>query len=555
MKGLRSIGGHMTSSNAAAQRFSMIRWHWLLGAGALLLVAPSCQRDKQGDPGELTIDRFLNGYGSIFCSRLVNCKMAEESFMEPCVSYLTRSAHLSRMKAAIADGIMSYDPAIAEECLAALRAANEVPAACIKESDSSPVACTRLLTPNPMDTGAPCFTYSQACKNPDDACAGPRCNQTCQPSGGLGQPCGAHGCDAGLYCDWRTEICAAQVPDGAPCTDFGSCGSSSYCEPFAHVCVPRAAVGEACASKACVPTAYCDASNTCVDRKASGDRCSMVLQCQEGLSCIAERCAVPVGEGEACAISTDCERPFGCDAVLRTCQAHRAVTQEGEACTGSVLSCQWDRDSEPEFRCDGAAPNPDGGVGTMGVCRWPHLGDACASPRNCPLGSYCDQPDGGGGGVCRSTALGTPCGLMGECPLEMYCSSSGCQTRIAQGTICTDASECAAMLTCRLNPIDNTAVCEEAGNAGSRCGDRPGLWTQCKLPNTCLSGVCTPTAILGAPCSSYDWCFTGVCQGSNHDAGILGTCGPYWTDGTPCLSDQQCASEACVEGVCVAACG
>lgn len=574
----------MAPSTVAAQRSAKTQLLAVLGAGILSWFAPSCQHGERGD---LSFEDFWNEYATVYCSIAVNCGAAEASYVDNCVSNMNRAALAAEAKAQIAIGTLSFDSAVATECLADFRAATTAPKICTESVPIWSPPCNRVWRLNHlMDSGSPCVDSSSSCKEETDVCAGPRCNQTCQPSGALGQPCTRwHSCNPGYYCDKATQTCAMPLPAGSPCTTYHPCDSSSYCDMSRGLCMrlpvdgepcasatPRCApgaycsnlgshatcranvpLGGTCGSVACVPIAYCDGSSTCVARKTSGASCAVGTECEENLICIAGGCATRSVEGGPCATRDDCRGDLTCDLVLRTCQPHKGVTEEGAPCTGHMLECVWHGDTVPEFRCDGVARNPDGGVGTMGVCRWPHLGDACTGSRGCPLRSYCDMPDGGTSGVCRSSSLGTPCDSHAGCQPGQYCAQEHCQTRGAKGTACTDSSECAETLTCRLNPNDGSSACGDRGSSGSPCaGERD---DQCKLPNLCIAGVCTPATIIGTPCGSYGSCFTGLCQGRNPDAGIPGMCGPYLEDGTPCLENSHCASQSCVKGVCVAACG
>ena len=483
----------------------------------VLWVLLSCQR------GPLSFDDFWKGYATATCATAVDCNVAEVSFLEPCVEYLTRAQRVSDMKRRIAMGAATYDPAAATECLADYRAFSAAPAGCTRTEPFQLAACGRVLTPRSISTGARCSVTYPTCEGENDVCAGTHCNETCQPSGGLGQPCTSWYCNPGYYCDETTRTCATRSSEGSPCTIPGACDSLSYCDVPRGLCVrlpvdgegcgptiPRCAaraycpdlwgsgncrayapLGGACGSTQCAPTAYCDASSTCVARKVSGASCAVAAECEDQLVCLGGRCATPSSEGGPCATRLDCGRDLTCDLVLRTCQSSRSLREEGAACTDSALRCGYDYESEPTFRCEGVATNPDGGVGTMGACRWPHLGDAC-----------------------------------------------------------TERSACAATLTCRIDPIDGGSTCGDLGNSGSPCR----AWDQCKEPNICLAGACTPAKMLGAPCDWVGICYSGTCQGRNPDAGILGTCEPYLAAGAPCSQDGECDSQSCVKGVCLAAC-
>lgn len=551
-----------TSAHTAPTAFSRTKQLAVaLGVGVLALSLPSCKGQPaqpsdgvcfgRADAG-LTFDEFWNCLADAYCASEVDCGFAEPTFVAPCVARLTRYSSYPSIKASLAIGTVSYNSAAAPECLAGVRGAV---ASCQQAVPWSP-ACGKVLKPVLAEPGARClpgFGYP-FCSRETDVCVGPACQETCQSAGGPGQPCRLDGaCNAGNYCNRATQTCAALLPAGSPCAS-NECDGSSYCDAYAHVCLPRrgegepcgrlappcaegtsclgsadagacrpdAPVGGSCASTACAPTAYCDASRTCVARGESGSSCRS---------------------------SAECASRLRCDSVSRTCETYRTVTQDGGVCTEDTLRCAYDSEYEAPPECAGVATNPDGGVGTLGACRWPQLGDVCLSSRGCPSASYCDRPDAGDSGVCRSVASGTPCDRRGECPAEQYCSSQGCQALGLRGGACTGAGQCAARLGCRVDPTDGGMTCGDLGAAGSPCR---GSWGQCKEPNLCIDGVCTPAKTLGAPCASE--CLTGLCRPQVRDAGVLGTCEPYLVDGAPCFLDSECASMACESGVCVSAC-
>ena len=536
----------------------------LVGAiGVVSSLAPSCkpaddQRDKRAcvapADGGLTYDEFWYCVAETFCTALVDCKSAEPSVVDPCISYLTRMSRDGYDRARLAVGAARYDPVAAAACLAAFR---EQTPACSPPAMPEAPACNQILTPISIETGARCAPGA-SCRETTDLCAGAACEETCRPAGGLGQPCLNGNCSTGSYCNTTTQTCTAQLPAGSPCR-FNECDSSSYCTAVGdsgwdagYSCRPYVPVGGACRSTECGPAAYCGVSNTCATRKVSGSTCAATPECEGQLRCIRGRCTAPSGEDEPCSGPEDCADSRVCDSVLRTCKGLRRVTQEGEACTGHALTCAptYDPDYEPMPRCVGVATNSDGGVGTPGTCRWPQLGDACTTARDCPLGSFCAQPDAGAAGVCRSTTLGTPCDLKFACPPGLACSPQrSCQPQVARGGACTETPQCAPGLACKADPADGRLTCDELGSAGAPCR---GTWGQCKLPNLCIDDVCTPGMTVGAPCEGT--CFTGFCRPRSSEAGSRGTCEPYLPDGAECHMHSECTSDSCVNGVCVVDC-
>lgn len=579
-----------SSARAAPQAIAVGRLlAGVLGVAALLAAPLSCKQEP-GAPeevchgtadGGLTFDEFWACWANASCAAAVDCELAEASFVEPCTTYLTRSAGYADMRASLASGTTRYDPVAARACLAGIRG---VTATCETGVPRVP-ACEQVLKPVLVETGARCLPGRSSCKEPTDVCAGADCGRTCQPSGGLGQPCShlSVRCDAGLFCDGVTQTCAALRPPGSSCSS-NECESSSYCGAYSHVCIPRPVEGEpcgpggslcaagtfclstgdagsdagvcrpwvpvggSCAAAECVPSASCDASKTCIARKASGSSCAATTECNEPLVCRAGHCQAAASEGDPCSSTADCAASLTCDSVMRTCEPHKTA-EPGEACTADTLRCAYDSEYEAMPACDGVATNPDGGAGTAGVCHVPRVGDACTTTRQCPSSSYCDGLDAGTQGVCRSGAPGSPCDRRGECATGLFCSPQGCQPRVARGGACTATQQCAVPLACRVDPSDGGTTCGDRGSAGASCR---GSGDQCKAPNLCIGGVCTPAMTLGAPCEH--WCYTGLCLPVNRDKGVLGKCEPYLVDGAACALDADCASQSCVRGTCVAAC-
>ncbi len=153
---------------------------------------------------------------------------------------------------------------------------------------------------------------------------------TCQPYGGVGDPCGYHDdCGPGLLCDaaWNGEdyvgTCKPPAASGERCTEWLPCATPDLY---------------------CARTASGSEEGTCVARLAAGAACSPDVGfdddpgCSIGLDCRSQGsgsvCVVPADEGEPCVAFRDCA--YGLICFEGTCEAFLAP---GESCEGREDLC------------------------------------------------------------------------------------------------------------------------------------------------------------------------------------------------------------------------
>ena len=226
----------------------------------------------------------------------------------------------------------------------------------------------------------------------------------------IGDPCDAdEGCAPG-------ELCLSAADDGycsARCPAAG-CPDGFRCDP-AMVCVrgdatPRAALGEDCATLACVD------GLVCLDY-AGGEVCSRACggpgACPDGLRCFGQTAGacVPLqglpGDGEPCAAGRACDAELAC------------VDDPARQRPNCTHACAEDSECDGRLRCvDGLCRHPT-------VDR-PGFGDACN-----PIS---DEPAVAG---CRDDA---PCFVRG---LTSYCTQA-----------CDGLNPCPAGYGCRFTPAD-----------------------------------------------------------------------------------------------------
>jgi len=270
------------------------------------------------------------------CERLVRCGVAASA--EGCAGYF-RTPDEDNLHAAIEAGRISYDPASAIACLAALAA---LPCDETSREARAPIeACERMLRGTvrvggvcgfdrecdsgscdaplcPADTccsgacvatrtaaaGDPCTADEQCAR--DAFCGG---QGTCTPLAARSQPCriDAH-CEPGLACVGATDL-----QDGA-CRALGLLGESCpyrRCAELGAVCdaalrcVPAGLPGAPCtADTDCSPLALCGPGNVCIDVPRLGEPCG--FSCGGEAWCRQGTCVAPLENTAPCTADNQC---------------------------------------------------------------------------------------------------------------------------------------------------------------------------------------------------------------------------------------------------------
>jgi hypothetical protein len=167
---------------------------------------------------------------------------------------------------------------------------------------------------------------------------------TCQPIPGLGEPCEYPGyyvvdaCQDGLRCDGNTAVCVPNAALGEACGPIDGqdvyCADGLLCQTpdlvSAGVCVEMPSLGDACGYVdsdyiPCPAELQCDDESsdpgTCVARQAIGEPCDepsdvtymRASNCAIGLVCTPDgACADPAVEGAPCTATTYCEPAAAC---------------------------------------------------------------------------------------------------------------------------------------------------------------------------------------------------------------------------------------------------
>lgn len=237
------------------------------------------------------------------------------------------------------DGLATYDPAVAQQCLDELE---QILAgdACALALDAAPrvESCFKAFS-GTVAEGEPCLKDIQCASR--DCGPGPECYGECRAAGDEGETCGTQdvrGCKPWLTCQWDAdgnELCVqfGSSAAGEPCRSDSGCTGSTDCdsEESPRVCdnVTMKTAGEECtdrnfcaAGTACVGAGGFN-DGTCGDPRAVGEGCSEDDECQWGLFCddATGECAERRSEGASCESSSECEFGLKCDILgLSTCE-------------------------------------------------------------------------------------------------------------------------------------------------------------------------------------------------------------------------------------------
>jgi hypothetical protein len=343
----------------------------------------------------------------------------------------------------------------------------------------------------------------------------------------------------------------------------------------------------------CVAPADCAGTDepcsrrTCTDGECGVAGLAVGAICDDatGRVCDAAGACVACLEDARCAPNERCSRGA---CVPPSCTDGLANATEADVdCGGDCPPCDNGRGCEVAADCAsgfcelGAATGGAGGSGGAGGGGPAGLCAACRSTSDCGLasGRHCDRS-----GAC---APGKPNGA--QCDAAVECTSGFCP--LQDGVCCDRAcdAQCEACLKiksgsptgkCAVLPAgadpDNDCVDEGPASCGATGAGCRGTTAACQLYPK--GSTCAPPACAGGVVTSAASCDgAGVCQ-----AGLASGCAPYVcdaagtacrtdcasdahcvsgyrcdaagkcrrTEGAPCTFANECASDACADGVC-----
>lgn len=416
--------------------------------------------------------------------------------------------------------------------------------------------------------------------------------------------CGQNGrCDGTGACQRYATgtVCRGESCDGATnrFTAAGTCTSGACAIPAPRTCVPYKCAANRCASS-CASNTECASPNICqagsCGKKPNGGLCAKPDECTSGF------CAQGVCCGSACAgscfscnlpgsVGTCAAVPLGAIDPAGTCKDDGPTSCGNDGtCNGSGACRKYGPTTICAARkCAAGVKTTDATCSGTGTCV-PGTQVACA-PYVCNTeGTDCFNSCSGTGAApqclppnkcdqakCGKAGQGQDCTDTSECKTGLFCVDGICCDNACAGA-CRSCKTAGFVGTCRnlpagvadsgcpidaANPCGNTGSCDGTG----RCAKSP-------AQIQCAAAVCTTenSGRLAAFCDGAGACNTpaallcdnnrcdgGACRPCATDADCLNgkacdtatkICGGKSANGVSCMSNDQCASNACVDGMC-----
>lgn len=328
-----------------------------------------------------------------------------------------------------------------------------------------------------------------------------------------GTECLSGFCSGGLCCNKSCTGCFA-------CAHASTGKPDGTCAPVTNGLSSKGACLSDAETNACGNDGTCDGLGAC--RKVTSGTACGVPSCSgtyfipastcDGLGACKSHASENCGDFQCnvsgclrrCLINSDCSSTSFCNSVSGLCE--KKVANGGSCNSGNASSC-----------LSGNCVN--------GICCVSSVCSACHT---------CSSPTG--------TCSPSP-GLNGtSCGTNLFCKDGSCSP-------CTPNQACNTGNPCEIGLSScstGSVVCEKAGNKPNG--------TVCGAIQTCSGSTMTP----GSACNSTGSCIAGApitCQfGCNGNA-----CATKLTNGSSCLSSDQCSSGACAKDSngahCVSECG
>lgn len=300
------------------------------------------------------------------------------------------------------------------------------------------------------------------------------------------------GCDNGIYCDGQeycsSSVChSGEVPD---CFDPNEC-ALGYCDITSDTCVSSPRTDQACMlQNPCVLAAFCGEDSTC--HIVSSVQCPPAPTCQISL---------------------------GCD-------------ENNGQCLYSNLP--------DETECDTGNPCATEGQCMSGACQ-PVSFKQCPPNSQCELEGVCDVFTGDCIPVYKPDFSSCDDGL--GCTVGDGCLSGHCAS--GNATLCTGVTY---DLQCQVSFCDETIdTCVIVNLDGNSC-DTGVPRGPCSGPDTCVSGGCVRSYLVGQECRAADGTGCDVVE----YCGVGDNCPPDQKkpDNTSCPDSLFCKDSGCQAGAC-----
>src|SRR6185312_8466067 len=420
----------------------------------------------------VTFEQFAQDYAAAVCAHYQACGQLDAAQMSACVERNLRHSGWDQ-DIEVVKGRMEINEA---QCLNAINGA--------RCDNSDNVAwgskCLQLLYIPHVAKGGACLA--------DQECIDGSCQHAGSDGGMIEQVAGCPG------------TCADPKPSGAPCRLVTDCAPDSACEPQASgpsICVKLAALNDACENPFSPVADF------------TKQPCQFGLMCPTYPAAAPATCVIPTTQTAA---DGACD-PFqggvspapACGTGLY-CQVQYTA---GAACTGAPGDCA----TVPGAFCDttaGMCQNPTGGK-----CKAKLASGAACDPHNeglftfvdnqCADGTMCYLAGTQASATCQAFgAANADCvkfsGTTSTCKVGLNCDATNkCVPWLADGQVCTQGSDCAALVpgqaVCIADNADaGTALtCNTGKSFGASC--IPGFEDSlCTASDNANSAYCAPTS-------------------------------------------------------------
>jgi hypothetical protein len=402
----------------------------------------------------------------------------------------------------------------------------------------------------------------------DGFCCNSACTgdcQACDATGSVGTCTTIQGPQHGTRTDCSPYACSAlSSVNAGKCVAVNSCAADTdcvtgfTCDPTAHACVAKLAIGATCsASNVCVSgfcvDGYC-ANSACASPCEAADLTGYVGTCHEvpnGTSphgtrtCSPYLNCGPAACATSCVSDGDCVATFHCTGgVCVGSKANGVACAANSECTSNVCADGYCCATACAGACESC-----GLAGTLGACT--QVSGALDPHGICAVGA-CNEICQAG--ACAAQPASIACGGVGSCTGHTFTGAGHCSgtdttcvaaasTPCAGGLVCANATSC--LQQCAADADCVTGHCDLANNL---CGAPP---IEAGIPDASVADTTVPDAgvDLGAPESSpVD---VGVA-----DLGVAQVPAPMLA-ATPivgsfqrCSKNSDCTTGFCVEGVC-----
>ncbi len=421
-------------------------------------------------------------------------------------------------------------------------------------------------------------------------CSGGKCIPEASSSGPgqLGADCVNDGsCNSGLFCiqtsegNWCSQWCSVSnqdCPSGFTCfyleegSDEGICAGGQGDKPFGEICFSESDCQSALFCLQWWSGPFCTKSCTDIDGGTgcpTGYTCYPSAESPNGSGACFPGTAEKKDNGKGCSYSSDCKSGLclpnpGIESKYCRDQCNPAT---GGACLGS-------------FKCiafPGDITGTKGGCVPLSLLPEKQDGQECDVDWQCSS-SYCYYDSELGSSSCRKTCNpDAPNCPEGQACMEVGSSVGACLPAPdpqPEGSWCLHHYECTTGFCIEL-PGTGQKNCRNACTSGSGCVEG----YECIFYSDPEVGACMPDGkSLGEVCSSSTECTTQICWSQSGAATCLAPCNdtgcpagyachqlsPYgavcieepgtFPDGASCITDKQCLSAICLNGICRVAC-